>query len=485
MTLNKIRIAFVGTFDLPNYGDHIFPIIFREKLMSSGLDIELVLYSIEEKRQALGQDNWVYSVKDLEKNHLENSYTAIVIAGGGIIHFRENKQKINDRDSMDYSYSELWGLPTYIANKYKIKLIWNAPEVPYQVEKELVSLFKSLTSEVGLLAVRDETSRDLLVDQITMSRAKIVPDTGLLLSEVLPKETIKLQDKFYFLTPEKYVVFHIATSDLSLMSDEEQQQIIAMLKAIEAKGFKVVLVPLAFTFEDEKALDYINVLADNRFHLSDTPYTFSEILSLIGNSYMYIGVSLHGSMTALEYGKKAVAFDKIGRKKVRDLYESILDCKWYTTDVMNLASIVSEAFEYQEPANLVDVRERLELYFVEVLEYLKSNVEIPKKNSDLLSETTKTVSKFDANLKVTHQYMLQVTELEKILPYQEKVISSYEHEKQKLLRENHELITDKEMMLNEKEEMQYSLKQLQGMYEKTLRFKIRRILQGLKRIFKV
>lgn len=477
MIPGKMRIAFVGTFDLPNYGDHIFPIVFRKKLIAMGADLDIDLYSIKATKQALNQENEVYSVRDLEQNHLRQPYTAIVIAGGGIIHFKETKQKVDDTEYIQYSYAELWGLPTYVANKYHIKLIWNAPEIPYEIDLKLLPIFSSLADIAGYLAVRDEMSRNFLGDEKVIQKAHLVPDTGLLLSEVLPKEATQLPANLSFLTPDAYVVFHIATSDLIKMSSDEQQNLVKMLLKLKSKGLQVVLLPLAYTFEDENALAYINTLSNNSFYLQETPYSFSDILSLIANASLYIGVSLHGSMTAMEYGKKAVAFDKVGRKKVRSLYESVLDTKWYTTDVMDLDSIVSEVFDNQMPANFIDVRKQLDLHFAKVLDYLKSDFEAPESVASLFVETTQMISKFDDNLNVTHQYSLQVKELERIVTYKEQIIISYESEKQALLSEKDEL-------LNNIKKCQKDFQDLQVSYKKTLRYKALKIFSRIKHIFK-
>ena len=35
--MKKYNIAFTGVFDIENYGDHLFPLIFREKMKKKAL----------------------------------------------------------------------------------------------------------------------------------------------------------------------------------------------------------------------------------------------------------------------------------------------------------------------------------------------------------------------------------------------------------------------------------------------------------------
>ena len=43
--MKKYNIAFTGVFDIENYGDHLFPLIFREKMKKKVIDCELFLFS--------------------------------------------------------------------------------------------------------------------------------------------------------------------------------------------------------------------------------------------------------------------------------------------------------------------------------------------------------------------------------------------------------------------------------------------------------
>ncbi len=81
--MKKIKIAFTGVFDIDNFGDHLFPIIFENSLRKRKIDVELFLFSPYESTQGFGIAKKVYSIREMEKLHKINKFDAIVVGGGG------------------------------------------------------------------------------------------------------------------------------------------------------------------------------------------------------------------------------------------------------------------------------------------------------------------------------------------------------------------------------------------------------------------
>jgi len=55
--MKKIKIAFTGVFDIDNFGDHLFPIIFENSLRKRKIDVELFLFSPYESTQGFANSN--------------------------------------------------------------------------------------------------------------------------------------------------------------------------------------------------------------------------------------------------------------------------------------------------------------------------------------------------------------------------------------------------------------------------------------------
>lgn len=81
------RIALCGVFDIPNYGDHLFPLVLREELSRRGYAGNVVLFSPFQAEESFVENSNVHSLDDLERMHMEEPFSAIVVGGGEIIHW--------------------------------------------------------------------------------------------------------------------------------------------------------------------------------------------------------------------------------------------------------------------------------------------------------------------------------------------------------------------------------------------------------------
>lgn len=180
------RVALCGVFDIPNYGDHLFPLIFKNELAKRKNDAEIVLFSPFEAEESFVEDSHIFSLDDMEKMHQEMPFDVIAVGGGEIIHWHRYMQKrsINADCYDEYPMDKIWCIPFFMKMKYNIPLIWNAPGIPYDfdVDKELAAL---LFGNIDYLSVRNEFSRHVLLEcGIPEEDITIVPDTGFALRSI-------------------------------------------------------------------------------------------------------------------------------------------------------------------------------------------------------------------------------------------------------------------------------------------------------------
>lgn len=76
------RIALCGVFDIPNYGDHLFPLVLRKELSRRGYTGNVVLFSPFQTEESFVENSNVHSLDDLERMHMEEPFSAIVVGGG-------------------------------------------------------------------------------------------------------------------------------------------------------------------------------------------------------------------------------------------------------------------------------------------------------------------------------------------------------------------------------------------------------------------
>lgn len=180
------RIALCGVFDIPNYGDHLFPLVFRNELSQRGYDGDVVLFSPFAARESFVENSQVFSLDDMERMHREQPFDAIVVGGGEIIHWHRFGQKLTfgSDDYTDYPMDKVWLVPCFMKMKYGVKLLWNAPGIPFdfEVSREIAHL---VFDNVDYLSVRNAFSRRVLIDNgIEPQRITQVPDTGFSLRSI-------------------------------------------------------------------------------------------------------------------------------------------------------------------------------------------------------------------------------------------------------------------------------------------------------------
>jgi len=174
------QIGIVGTFDVRNYGDLLFPLIAEAELRRRLGDVAIRAFSYHAKRTP----EWPYevtSVVDLPHADLD----ALLIGGGFLIRF--------DKDvALDYLPPDgihhptgYWLTPALVALQRGIPVVWNAPGMHCNdVPRWAGPLLKLALGNSSYVAVRDEPSRAAL--RHFANGIEVVPDTAFGISRLIP-----------------------------------------------------------------------------------------------------------------------------------------------------------------------------------------------------------------------------------------------------------------------------------------------------------
>ncbi len=388
----KYHVGFCGVFDLPNYGDQLFPLIFKKEMEERGMELELDLFSICEGGQTLGLGSDVHTMAKMESRHKEQPFDAIVVGGGGIIHLLNVSHKLGngDAESVEYPYFELWMVPALMAEKYRIPLLWNAPEVPYAFDPRVRDAIKAVCGKVDYLSVRDEVSRDFLVS-CGMARDEVflVPDSAFLTSKVFPYGQATEGNQRMLSFDEPYAVLHLTMYEMQHVGEEGIGQLVAGLRGLEEKGYRIVLLPLAYTHGDEKALAAIQERVGGKYVWIDRDLSFYDMMGILAGCEVYVGVSFHGALTALQYGKKAIAYDVKQRKKIRELFAEYQLEECYVTDMGRLGEAVQAAMDGEVNVDWTEAREKLRVHFDRMYEGVVNGAKACEEDGEWVAFTAK------------------------------------------------------------------------------------------------
>lgn len=219
----------------------------------------------------------------------------------------------------------------------------------------------NILSSVDYFSVRDlDTSRALEKNAI---KHFLCPDTAILMSEVFSEKYI--QEHLSVSTEDfndKYIFFQ---GNYKLWNNSEKDIAQQLCELHKKTGHKLCLCPIgtALGHLDQVALKNISKEFDKTvsFKLIENPNIF-DIMWLIKHSQIYIGSSLHGTITAMSFGVPFVGYGprKLGAyiEQWTSLYEQCFCCKNQilntainvinnniTTDSNKQKSLVKSAFE--------------------------------------------------------------------------------------------------------------------------------------------
>lgn len=351
MEQSTFRVAFTGAYDIANYGDHLFPPIFQREMENRGVSCELVLFSLFETQEPFQNGVSVYPLSRLEEMHLQNPFDAIVVGGGELIHYSSCQQLFSpdDTDYQTYNIYATWIIPSLIGLKYGVKVLWNAPGGQYSFPQFYRFYTKHLTSCVDYLSVRNRSTKEFLLEcGIPDDQISVVPDTGLWVASLYSEEELnecraKLLD---FDTP--YAVLHMNR----YIEDEDFEALVNAAKFLYDKGLQILCFPLAYTHNDasmvqriQRAFPQIRTagITDNSI------LSLRDMVSLLSGCTLYLGISFHGAVTTLAFGKKAVNFDYTGSVKTKDLYESLGLEQFYVRKREEINKALERALNYSYP----------------------------------------------------------------------------------------------------------------------------------------
>lgn len=350
----KYRVAFTGVFDIDNFGDHLFPIIFEKNLKN----IEVFLFSPFESVQGFGLNKKVYPLCDLDKYCKEYQFDAIVVGGGEIIHLFSFQHKNHKNEMIDYPIYETWIIPSIIGQKNNISVIWNNPGCPFEFSGYQKVIADKILKNVSYLSVRNKFSYDVLKE--FNSNAILSVDTAFDLPHIFPKNKLNRPIN------EKYVVFHCNKH----IGEAYYQEVLHELKKL-SKDYKIVLIQLAVTNDDLEVLRRIKDEGNDNFILLSDKMDIKEIVEYFAYTDLYIGVSFHGAIAAFSYGNKVIGYDFFRNKKTKDLFELMGVLDFYIEDTGKLGEVL-DTIDYQCTKKYKKIEKEVRKHFKAIKSFIKN-----------------------------------------------------------------------------------------------------------------
>lgn len=320
------KIRYISAGDRLNYGDFLFPIIFKH-YFGEQFDIEYygVIKSDFSKFGALP----THSFKRLKKDI--NPEADVIVIGGGEVFFGEWTNLYSYINPL-YNYLMSFKLVKRVENHFNFaKSILGgghsiSPFVPDLKAKTIFisaggqfnlsftndknQYFITLLNKSPLLTVRDKRTLSSLASKGVL--AKLLPDSAILISKIYDYNRIlSLISSKNIIQNKPYLLLQLGKTKAP---DDLRKFVSEINKLSKEIGLEVICSPIGLApgHEDDVVLKRLTSLDSTWKYIH--PQNIYDTMHLIANAGLYIGTSLHGAITAYAYNKPILALNKKVKK---------------------------------------------------------------------------------------------------------------------------------------------------------------------------
>ena len=205
-------VGIVGTFDVQNYGDLLFPLIAQTQLAQRLGAVRILAFSYHRRVRP----TWpyeVHSVTDLPA--MIGRLDALLIGGGFIVRFdKDVAPGYAPPDERVHHPTGYWLTPALLAVQHDVPLVWNAPGMHCnEIPGWAAPLLRIALDSSRYVAVRDAPTQCALRD-MTDATVEVVPDTGFGVGSLLHgpacAESVRVREALDIRGP--YILVQAATS---------------------------------------------------------------------------------------------------------------------------------------------------------------------------------------------------------------------------------------------------------------------------------
>lgn len=306
MTSRTWQIGIVGTFDLQNYGDLLFPILAEAELSARLGDVELHRFSY----LARTPPDWPYPVISVaELPERASGLDGMLIGGGYLIRFdKVIAPGYGPPAPAIHHPTGYWLTPGLIALQHGVPLVWNGPGMHCNEIPDWAHPLMELALEQSrYIAVRDTPSQEALAHFVDRSRIAVVPDTAFGLPRWLPAEPsaelARLREAAGLTGP--YIVVQAALGLDSVSRFLGKQ-------ADRMRSLQILALPIGPVLGDRATILPADLPGLVRLPVWPQPLLLAE---LIRNAEAVVGHSFHLAVTALASGVPSFSLQDLSAGK--------------------------------------------------------------------------------------------------------------------------------------------------------------------------
>jgi hypothetical protein len=299
------RIGLLGTFDVDDYGDLLYPRLFERELARRLPDASVRSFSPFGDAHPVGKNaGWSPERLGLwtrdRLRELSAELDLVAVGGGEIIHMRD--ELLAEAYAVDPLELRL-RRPSDFFVEYPA--VWHAVGVPFDLDAYEARVVREALSGREYVAVRDERSRTRLVAAGVTGEIAVVPDSAFLLDRLFAVASLDaardgLRARGAYPPEGRPLVLQGIAALL--------EHVEAVVAAIPSEP-DVVLLEMGRRHGDDRFADAVaERLGRPAFRVGGAS-TLEDVAAAVAGGASYVGSSMHGAITALVHGVPALMLD--------------------------------------------------------------------------------------------------------------------------------------------------------------------------------
>ncbi len=372
------RLALWGTFDVDNYGDHLFPRVATHELWRRLPGVSVDAYAPYGRLHPTPLDGSPLAPLGAwtprRAAELAAAYDTVVIGGGEIIHLNDpllapvygTSAEELARMAPSRFFVEALGSPEL---ERRCPVVWNAVGVCVEPDAEQAQRLRAALSGRCRIAVRDRYSKERLERAGVDRPIEVVPDSALLLDRVLPAPALatrldRLRARGSYPSGDALVI-----QGCDLIVPEAGRLARAVGEWLDRRpsglGLEPAVIETGRCRGDALFADaLVPALAPRRVFRPPPATCVDDLAAAIAGGGAFLGSSLHGAITALVYGRPFVLLNLAGESKLDGFGDltGLEDRVVHDIDVLGAA--LDRALAEPVPAGLLpDLQRRIDDHF--------------------------------------------------------------------------------------------------------------------------
>jgi polysaccharide pyruvyl transferase WcaK-like protein len=372
------RVAIWGTFDVDNYGDHLFPRVAAHELSRRlrGTVVEpfspygrLHPTRLDDGRAASPLGPW----SPERARQLAGAHDLVMVGGGELMHFNDPLLA----PVYDTTPDELAGMaPTrwFVEGlgpelEVDCPVVWHGVGVPWAPGEEAAGRLRAALAGRPYVTVRDRHSAERLAGAGIERPIEVVPDSALLMDRVMPVRVLRGRLAglravgAYPLAGSPVLV--VQGCDLMVANVPAVAGAVAHWRAARPGG-EVVVVETGRCRGDGLFADALAGAVDPlRLWRLPEAVTVEDLAAAIAGGDLFLGSSLHGAITALVYGRPFVLLKLFDDPKLDGFGDmtGLSRLVLHSSDEIPAALDAAMAGNAAAPALLASLQGRIDAHF--------------------------------------------------------------------------------------------------------------------------